>query len=94
MANKELIVIAAIVCIGKLINLHLIHKNIIKSYKDPHIWLHWNNKNPWKTKTGGGIKIIGLIANHGKMINLGIYKHKSTSHIHYLKLYKDFSNLC
>ena len=33
MVNNEIIIIATMVCIGKLINLHLFNKKIMKIYK-------------------------------------------------------------
>ena len=50
MISNELLCLCSFVTFGKIIHLHFLYKNIRILYKDPHIWLHWNNKTPWKNQ--------------------------------------------
>lgn len=46
--NSLLLFILSPLLCAKLISIHMFKRRILTLLKDPHIWIPWKNKYPWK----------------------------------------------
>ena len=76
--NKSIILnsISCYVIFGTILSLQFYSKKIKKIYYDPHIWLKWKNRNPWKNNKHDSWYNKNLWINKNPWVNKNPWSNK------------------